>query len=155
MPSTSSVGHSLSSCPSTSCPQHSPQSKCCWSRTPSLHRSKAAASCSLQCPTAPLALGPSQHREQLLSWQAQAQARMHKGVKSSTGWPTCCGWMSKWERQNHHPLEGMLWECTYTCLAVQVPSLPQRGLPGSSHWAHQWRSWLQVALGSLLCNVQP
>lgn len=90
------------------------------------------SSCQLQPPvpyTAPLALGPSHHREQLLSWQAQAQAQMHKGVMSSTGWPTCRGWKSKWESQNHHPLEGMLWEGVCTCLAVQVPSLPQRGLP--------------------------
>lgn len=40
------MGYSLNSCPSTSCPQQSPQSRCCCSRTPSLQdRKAAAASC--------------------------------------------------------------------------------------------------------------
>lgn len=145
------VGHPLNSCPSTSCPQQSPRIRCCWSRTPSLHGRKAAASCSLLCPHTPPLEGHwdhPHHRKQLLSWQAQAHAWMHKGVMSSTGWPTCHGWKSKWERWNHHPLKWMLWEC-------RCPACPREASSGSSDRARQWRSWLQVALGSFLCNVQP
>lgn len=65
------------------------------------------------------------------------------------------GWKPKWERQNPHPWKGCYesgfapaWQC-------RCSACPREASSGSSDRARQWRSWLQVALGSLLCNVQP
>lgn len=48
---------------------------------------------------------------------------------------------SRWERWNDHPLQGMLWEGVCTCLAVQMPSLPQRSL--------LWIIWLSSPVEEL------
>lgn len=118
------VGHPLNSCPSTSCPQQTPRIRCCWSRTPSLHGRKAAASCSLLCPhTPPLdgPLGPSPPQ---------------KAAALLAGSSTCMDAQRSYEL---HRVTNLPWlevqvgkmkssSIEMDAMGVQMPSLPQRGL---------------------------
>lgn len=148
MPSTSSVGHSLSSCPSTSCPQHSPQIRCCWSRTPSLHRRKAAPAAACSAPQLPwhwdhpstgssCCPGRLKHRHGCTKESRAPQADQPAMAECPSGkdkiiihWKGCC-------RSGFAPA----WQCRCPACpreaSLDHPTQHTRGGAGSKwHWDH-------------------
>lgn len=113
------------------------------------------SSCSLLCPThLHWPLGPSPPHKAAALLQAQARAWMHRGVTGSTGWPTCHGWNPGGRDETIIHCKGCYGRGFAPAWQCRCPACPRGASSGSSDWAHQWRSWLQVALGSFLCNVQ-
>lgn len=160
VPNTSSTPENPCGAPKEQLPQHilpsaKPQHQMLLEQDTLPGREKS--SCSLLCPpTAPLATGTIPSTEsscspgrlkhghgctkELRAPQADQPAMAgHPRGKDEIiiHWKACCGsgFAPAWQSR--------------------CPACPREASSGSPDWAHQWRSWLKVALGSFLCNGQP
>lgn len=112
------------------------------------------SSCSLLCPhTPPLATGTIPTTQG--SCSPAGSSTCMGAQRSHRLWPTCHGWNPSGRDEMIIHCKGCYGRRFAPAWQCRCPACPRGASSGSSDWAHQCRSWLQVALGSFLCNVQP